>query len=439
MRPNHFQSALILIYLINKNFTGFYKMKKLYHKNFIILVAGQIISLLGSSIQRFSLSLYILDLTGSASIFAGIIAISVVPIFLIAPIAGVLSDRGNKKNLMISLDILSGIILIIYTFLINISKYQIPIIAAVMILLSIISTIYQPVVNTTIAIIVHKDNIIRANAIIQQVSSLTNFIGPILAGILYGFFGIKIVIAINIVSFFASAIMEFFLSVPSLKYNKTNLFKNVFILDIKESYYYLKNKNIIVFKMMIFAGLFNLFLVPVFSVLTPYLIKITLRLSSQAYGIAEGLIALGMIIGGVIITLRPNIFTVKKVHKLLYIVSISILTMGINILLLQKLVLSNLISFGILILSGMIIMGMLGIANVITSSYIYSSVNKNLLGKILSFGSAFSTICVPIGQIIFGMLVEVYINNLYIILYFSSIFVFLVTLLVRKNVLNIKK
>ena len=68
--------------------------KKLYDKNFNILVLGQIISLFGSSIQRFALSLYLLDLTGSASVFATILAISMIPVVLISPIAGMLADRG---------------------------------------------------------------------------------------------------------------------------------------------------------------------------------------------------------------------------------------------------------------------------------------------------------------------------------------------------------
>ena len=46
---------------------------RLSHKNFTLLVIGQIISLFGSSIQRFALSLYLLDLTGSASVFASIL------------------------------------------------------------------------------------------------------------------------------------------------------------------------------------------------------------------------------------------------------------------------------------------------------------------------------------------------------------------------------
>ena len=150
--------------------------KKLYHKNFNILVIGQIISLFGSSIQRFALSLYLLDLTGSASVFATILAISMIPVVVISPIAGILADRGDKKKLMVGLDVLSVALLIFYSILVLKGQDNEVMIAIVMVLLSIISTIYQPVVNTCVPIIVKDNQLVRANAIIQQVSSLSNFL-----------------------------------------------------------------------------------------------------------------------------------------------------------------------------------------------------------------------------------------------------------------------
>ena len=111
---------------------------KLYHKNFNILVLGQIISLFGSSIQRFALSLYLLDLTGSASLFASILAISMIPIVLISPIAGILADRGDKKKLMFFLDVASGILLLGYLIIVLQGNDQVGIVAVVMVLLSTI-------------------------------------------------------------------------------------------------------------------------------------------------------------------------------------------------------------------------------------------------------------------------------------------------------------
>ena len=68
------------------------------NKNFVIIVIGQIISLFGNAIQRFSMSLYLLEFTGSAAVFSQILAISTIPYIIFAPIAGKLSDSVNRKK-----------------------------------------------------------------------------------------------------------------------------------------------------------------------------------------------------------------------------------------------------------------------------------------------------------------------------------------------------
>ena len=404
--------------------------KTLYEKNFNILVLGQVISLFGSSIQRFALSLYLLDLTGSAGIFSAILALSMVPVVLISPIAGMLADRGNKKRLMIGLDSLSALLLLVYVWIVFNGQDHVLVIATVMVLLSTISTIYQPVVNTCVPLIVSRDHLVRANAIIQQVASLSQFLGPILAGLLYG---------INLVSFLFSALLELFLEIPHQRREGQQSFKAAFMTDMKESYHYLRHENLIVCRMLLFSGFYNLFLVPVFSVATPYLIKVTFALSSEVYGWAEGMIALGMIVGGFIITYRPNHFHIKRVYQLLYLTSVSMMLMGGVVYLFHFGFIDAATSVVLFTVCGMIIMGVLGIANVLSAAYLYQAVDGAILGKILAFGSAFATLCIPLGQILFGGLLEVLSQKLYLLILMAAFFVFLVTLLVRWNVRLIKE
>ena len=413
--------------------------KTLYEKNFNILVLGQVISLFGSSIQRFALSLYLLDLTGSAGIFSSILALSMVPVVLISPIAGMLADRGNKKRLMIGLDSLSALLLLVYVWIVFNGQDHVLVIATVMVLLSTISTIYQPVVNTCVPLIVSRDHLVRANAIIQQVASLSQFLGPILAGLLYGFFGITGVVIINLVSFLFSALLELFLEIPHQRREGQQSFKAAFMTDMKESYHYLRHENLIVCRMLLFSGFYNLFLVPVFSVATPYLIKVTFALSSEVYGWAEGMIALGMIVGGFIITYRPNHFHIKRVYQLLYLTSVSMMLMGGVVYLFHFGFIDAATSVVLFTVCGMIIMGVLGIANVLSAAYLYQAVDGAILGKILAFGSAFATLCIPLGQILFGGLLEVLSQKLYLLILMAAFFVFLVTLLVRWNVRLIKE
>ena len=76
----------------------------LFTKNFILLVLGQVFSLFGNFILKLALSMYILELSGSAAIFAGIVSIATIPTILISPLGGILADRINRKYIMIALD-----------------------------------------------------------------------------------------------------------------------------------------------------------------------------------------------------------------------------------------------------------------------------------------------------------------------------------------------
>lgn len=79
-----------------------------------MMVIGQIISIFGNSILRFAISLYVLDLTGSASIFAGILAISMLPPILLSPIGGMVSDRLSRKYIMVILDFATALLILLF-------------------------------------------------------------------------------------------------------------------------------------------------------------------------------------------------------------------------------------------------------------------------------------------------------------------------------------
>ena len=84
-------------------------MKQLFTRNFTLLLLGQASSLLGNYTLRFALSMFVLEETGSAATFAGILAVSMVPTILLSPLGGVLADRANRRNIMVALDTLSGL------------------------------------------------------------------------------------------------------------------------------------------------------------------------------------------------------------------------------------------------------------------------------------------------------------------------------------------
>lgn len=374
------------------------------NKNFIIIVIGQIISLFGNAIQRFCMSLYILNLTGNTVIFSRILAVSTIPYVLFAPIAGLLADTINRKRIMIYLDFVSSVLMAVYGIILMNGKDNTIIAGTVMFTLSIIYTIYSPAVTASIPQIVKKEKLASANGIIQQVGYAVNLLGPIMAGILYSFIGMKMIVIINAISFLICAVLELFLHIPDLEVKEK--FKNPITKSIKEmekSFVYLKERKKIVLGIIVSYALTNIFVVPILSVVTPYFINIQMSMPSSIYGFIEAVFASGMIIGGLVITFRPKLFNMKKLHKTMYPMIIAIIIMGAAVYLntQNKVLVLCLYSFG-----GFGIMLSLALSNIISLTYMQQEVREEMLGKVSAFSTAVATVSVIPGQLIFGQLID---------------------------------
>ena len=83
--------------------------EKLFTRNFTLLILGQLISLFGNFILKLALSMYVLEVTGSAAIFAGILSAATIPTILLSPLGGILADRADRRNIMVALDALTGV------------------------------------------------------------------------------------------------------------------------------------------------------------------------------------------------------------------------------------------------------------------------------------------------------------------------------------------
>ena len=409
------------------------------NKNFIIIVIGQIISLFGNAIQRFSMSLYLLEFTGSTAAFSKILAISTIPYILFAPIAGRLSDKINRKKIMVALDFFCSILIGVYALVLIKGHDSQLIVGTVMFILSICYTLYGPAVTSSIPQIVEEEKLTSANGIINQVGSVVNFAGPILAGILYGILGIKIIVVINAVSFLISAIMELFLDISDVEGIEDkdssisiSFIKNSFV-DMKNTFVYLKRESKVVLGIIFSYALCNIFLVPILSIIAPYFINILLGLSSEVYGIVEGICVLGMIAGGFLISVKPQLFSIKKVYHTYFPMIVGVILMAV----LGLCQVNNYTAAGIFAFGGMAIMFSLSLSNVLTLTYIQKEVPANMLGSVSAFSTAVATVSVAPGQLLFGYIIDMGIS-IGIILLVTAIINAVLIGFIKWNVRNVR-
>ncbi len=392
------------------------KSELLFNRNFLMVIIGQMISIFGNAVLRFALPLYILDQTGSTSIFGSVLAISTIPTLLFSPLGGILADRMNRRNLMVILDMITAIAIGIFSLLFTIGPVVI-LIALLMVIFSIIQSFYQPVVQASIPVITSKDNLEKANGIVSLVNALSNLAGPLLAGVLYGTFGIWPIMIIGTICFLLAAFMEMFIKMDFIKQEKhhdpISMIKSEFKVTI---HFVAKEKPMILRTMIVAAGL-NLFLTSMVLVGLPAMIRVKLSLDSHLYGFTQGAMAAGMITGGILISVFGKKFRTEQVYIMLLLASVGLIPMGLAFLL----GLNIMTIYWIISLSCFFIMVCITIFSIKMMSFVQRETPNHLIGKVISYILVLTQCTLPIGQTLYGIIFETYMESMSVIIFVTAL------------------
>lgn len=367
------------------------------------MVLGQVISLFGNAILRFALSLYVLDLTQSATIFGSILALSMIPTILLSPVGGMIADRINRRNIMVALDFSTAVFIFLFLFFLPFSG-ELVLITLLMLLLSVIQVCYQPAVQASIPVLASEENLVQANGVVAQVNALSNLLGPILGGFLYAAFGFTPLVVGSGICFFASAVMELFLHIPFTKPENKGHALRESIGDLKQAVQFLTKGNRGLFQFLFVVAALNLFLSAMLTVGLPYLVKVNLGLSDQLYGFAQAALAVGMIMGGALSGTIAKKIKFQQSGILLLLSSISFLPIAFATFWKQIPVVSYIIIIAAVII-GMVFCALF---NIFAQTFMQKETPNHMLGKVFAFVSMITTCALPIGQALYGVLFDAF-------------------------------
>ena len=379
--------------------------KKMFSKDFIMVVIGQIISLFGNAILRFALPLYLLNETQSPALFGVVSACSFIPMILLCPIGGILSDRLNKRNIMVILDFSTAALIFILTVLLG-KVDLVALLLVVLILLYGIQGTYQPTVQASIPALIAEENLMPANAIINLVSSLANLIGPVIGGAVYGFAGIRPILVISIVCFIFSATMEISIKIP---FQKQKAEASIFAIaagDMKESIHFVRNEKPIIGKASFLIAGINLFLSAIIIIGLPIIVTQMLGFrevtGNRLYGYAQGALAAGGLLGGLLAGVLGKKMKIQKSHGMLAIAALTLLPIGLVLLL----DVSAMAAYLVIVVSCLVLMAVSSMFTIQMMSYVQMVTPVQLVGKIMSLAMCICMIAQPLGQAMYGILFE---------------------------------
>lgn len=375
--------------------------QKLFHRNFTMVVIGQIISLFGNAILRFALPLYLLDQTASPGLVGLAGALAFLPMALLSPIGGVVADRVNKRNVMVALDFSTAALILVFSLALG-RVQLVPLLIAVMMILYGIQGAYQPAVQASLPLLASAENLMPANAVINQVSALSGLLGPAVGGILYGGWGLRPILLMGIACFVLSAVMEIFIRIPHTPRPTTQGVLAIVRGDLRESMRFIVKEQPVMAKAVGLLCAFNLFLSALLILGIMVIIKQTLGLSDQMYGLSQGLQAAGGLCGGVLAGVFAQKLRISRAHWILFACAALLLPISLTL----GLGAPPLVSFWVITGASFALMALATLFSVQMLTFVQMRTPEALVGKVIACLMAVSMCAQPAGQALYGLLFE---------------------------------
>ena len=397
--------------------------EKLFTKNFTLLILGQLTSLFGNFILKLALSMYVLEATGSAAIFAGILSAATIPTILLSPLGGILADRADRRNIMVALDALTGVSVLCAALFLS-ENNAIAVISTLLIILSILGAFETPTVQACIPTMLQGDNIMKGNAVVNQVASLSYLIAPMLGGVLYAMLGLKPVMYASVVCFFITALFECFIKLSYQRIQNQGGVLQIVKQDFLSSMQYITKEQTSISKMLLLTALSRFFVMGITIVGLPFLVRTVLGFNPKYYGAAESALAVATILGSIAAGVLAEKLKIHKLSVLLASMGIFIIPAGIVFLL----SVNAIIKYGVTVVSFCGMQAVISIFSIFAVSLIQQRTPNHLIGKVMAYTSTV-TLCVqPIGQIVYGFLFDRFYSAVYFVLIPTGIIVCIVGL-----------
>lgn len=407
-------------------------VKLLKQKNFFILMMGSLVSNMGTSMQDFALSLYVLKITGSGAKFASVLAIALIPELLLGPFMGVFADRFDRKKIVIVLNFMSGLTVAATAVIFKVNgNLSLQYIYALVIILSIISISFSPAMTAIMPSIVKKEELLDANSLKTAIYSIGLIAAPLLAGLIFGLYGLFIVLSLNAISFIFAAISEVFMYLPKNKTSNLSFSAKEFINDFTDGLKFTASKRNI--SAIMFIGLIcNFAMAPIGDISFPYIVKYVFKCSDLQYGIFQAVLLSGMVIAPFICTVFLKNVSFKKV------ISINTAIAGILIIIVSIIISplytnlfnSNFIPYITLTLLSLVIIILMTSINIFVGTIFQNEVPTDMMGRV---GAVMNTSCmaiIPIGQIVFGTSLDS--EPAYLVIFPAALILFLGSFVYRK-------
>src|SRR5882672_8333101 len=267
-------------------------LRALRHRNFQLFFSGQLISLIGTWMQSVAEAWLVYRLTGSSLKLGAVGFASQIPVFLVAPIGGIVADRFNRRRVVIYTQIAAMTLAGIFATLTLTDRIEIWHIFVLAALLGVVNAFDIPARQSFLVDMVGKDDLMNAIALNSSVFNATRVFGPAVAGVLIGTVGTTWCFALNGVSYLAVIASLIAMRLPP---HVPQPARGSAWAGFRESLAFVRGDPR-VSALVVLTGLFSVFGFP-FLVLMPVVARDVLHAGAAGYGALTAGVGLGALLG----------------------------------------------------------------------------------------------------------------------------------------------
>lgn len=360
------------------------------------LLAAQLCAYSMLSALCFACPLYLLDRSGSSTLYGAVAAIAFIPGVLATPVGGVLADREGHRSVLAAL----GIVLIVAAMLFVPMKCSLPLAVVVAGMLCVqyaAQSILKPILQIETLRIAGKGKVERATALVSQTTMASNILGPVVGTAFYGWFGINVLCAIAAVAFAMSTLLFWAAlkrNVPSEMTGDSSTrmaCQSDFLSAIRHPF-----QNASLLAVILLAAVLNLALVGL-TIGAPVIVIRHLGMQSSCVGIIEAAMGLGGLAGGGLVGIWPNRFSFNDICRY-----VAMICLGVVPIIVTLPIGVDVIVFAALSVGSAWVMVWASIASIEIVAFVQRTAPTELCGKVLSVVYMALSCATPIGQLAYG-------------------------------------
>jgi MFS family permease len=281
---------------------------------FTIVWIGQAVSLLGTEMSAFALTIWAYQLTGKATALALVGFFHVTPLLIMSPIAGAIVDRSNRKFMMMISDLASGLATIAILALYAIGNLEIWHLYIASAITGTFQTFQWPAYSAAITMIVPKKHYARASAMNELAGNTSGIFAPLLAGALLPIIGLGGILLADVVSFVVAIGSLLVVHIPQPKATEEGRQSrgSIWQESIYGFRYIFKRPSLLGLQLVFMVG--NFFASIAYTLVAPMILARTDN-NALIYGSVQTAGAIGGVIGGLVMSAWGG--TKRKVHGVL--------------------------------------------------------------------------------------------------------------------------